>query len=49
MTRAGDDDFADRELSPALAVGEGDIDVSLRPRSLGNSSASRGCANSSSW
>lgn len=28
------DDHADRDLSPALTVGEGDIDVSLRPRSL---------------
>src|ERR1700754_2553925 len=28
------DDFSDREVSPALASGEGDIDVSLRPRSL---------------
>src|SRR5438270_830413 len=28
------DDFVDRELSPVLAVGEGDVDVSLRPRSL---------------
>jgi Holliday junction DNA helicase RuvB len=34
-----DDDFSDhssdRDVSPALTVGEGDIDVSLRPRSLG--------------
>src|ERR1700759_2109090 len=30
----GDDDYADREVSGALASGEGDIDVSLRPRSL---------------
>ncbi|ORV61564.1 ATP-dependent DNA helicase RuvB [Mycobacterium europaeum] len=29
-----DEDYADRELSPALSVGEGDVDVSLRPRSL---------------
>lgn len=25
---------SDRDVSPALTVGEGDIDVSLRPRSL---------------
>ena len=25
----------EREVSPALTVGEGDIDASLRPRSLG--------------
>ena len=29
------DTSADREVSPALTVGEGDIDASLRPRSLG--------------
>ena len=29
------EDYADRDLSPALTVGEGDVDVSLRPRSLG--------------
>src|ERR1700753_2270251 len=28
------EDPSDREVSPALTVGEGDIDVSLRPRSL---------------
>lgn len=27
-------DAADRDVSPALTVGEGDVDVSLRPRSL---------------
>ena len=33
---AGDDDEPDdRDVSPALTVGEGDIDASLRPRSLG--------------
>src|SRR5438309_4873904 len=30
-----DEDPEDREVSAALTVGEGDIDVSLRPRSLG--------------
>ena len=29
-----DDDVEDRELSAALTVGEGDVDASLRPRSL---------------
>src|SRR3984885_3341354 len=29
------EDFSDRDLSPTLTVGEGDVDVSLRPRSLG--------------
>src|SRR5919204_6781941 len=29
-----DDEADDREVSPALTVGEGDIDASLRPRSL---------------
>src|SRR6476619_2403578 len=29
-----DDEPEDREVSPALTVGEGDIDASLRPRSL---------------
>ena len=28
------DDVEDRDVSPALTVGEGDIDASLRPRSL---------------
>src|ERR1700753_3369840 len=28
------EDPSDREVSPALTVGEGDVDVSLRPRSL---------------
>jgi holliday junction DNA helicase RuvB len=34
---SSEDDFSDpdvREVSPALTSGEGDIDVSLRPRSL---------------
>jgi Holliday junction DNA helicase RuvB len=30
-----DDEFAEREVSAALTVGEGDVDASLRPRSLG--------------
>jgi holliday junction DNA helicase RuvB len=30
-----DDDVEDREVSAALTVGEGDVDASLRPRSLG--------------
>src|SRR5512142_3105791 len=29
------DDDPDRDLSPTLTVGEGDVDASLRPRSLG--------------
>ena len=29
------EDHSDRDLSPTLTVGEGDVDVSLRPRSLG--------------
>ena len=29
-----EEDYPDREVTPALTVGEGDIDVSLRPRSL---------------
>ncbi|HEX7825517.1 MAG TPA: Holliday junction branch migration DNA helicase RuvB, partial [Mycobacterium sp.] len=29
------DDDADREVSAALTVGEGDVDASLRPRTLG--------------
>src|SRR3569833_1764439 len=29
-----DEEADDREISPALTVGEGDIDASLRPRSL---------------
>src|SRR5436309_11253855 len=35
MTDDVSEDYAEREVSPALTVGEGDIDVSLRPRSLG--------------
>ena len=35
MTRSDDDDTEDREVSAALTVGEGDVDASLRPRSLG--------------
>src|SRR3954451_18085152 len=38
MSRFDDDepeDSEDREVSAALTVGEGDIDASLRPRSLG--------------
>src|SRR5919109_1006262 len=34
MSRFDDDESEDREVSPALTVGEGDIDASLRPRSL---------------
>ena len=30
-----DEELDDRDVSPALTVGEGDIDASLRPRSLG--------------
>ena len=30
-----DEEPDDRDVSPALTVGEGDIDASLRPRSLG--------------
>lgn len=33
MTPA-EEDWSDRDVSGALAPGEGDIDVSLRPRSL---------------
>src|SRR3981189_102159 len=29
------EDYSDRDLSPTLTVGEGDVDVSLRPRTLG--------------
>ena len=29
-----EDDYSDREVSGAMVSGEGDIDVSLRPRSL---------------
>jgi Holliday junction DNA helicase RuvB P-loop domain len=35
MSRFEDDEAEDRDVSPALTVGEGDIDASLRPRSLG--------------
>jgi Holliday junction DNA helicase RuvB len=35
VSRFDDDEAGDREVSPALTVGEGDIDASLRPRSLG--------------
>ena len=35
MSRFEDDEAQDRDVSPALTVGEGDIDASLRPRSLG--------------
>src|SRR5271163_4445696 len=31
----GEDEFSERDVSAALTVGEGDVDVSLRPRSLG--------------
>ncbi|MBN9636326.1 MAG: Holliday junction branch migration DNA helicase RuvB, partial [Actinobacteria bacterium] len=31
---AGPDEPQDREVSPALTVGEGDVDASLRPKSL---------------
>ena len=34
MNRFDDEDAEDREVSAALTVGEGDIDASLRPRSL---------------
>src|SRR5689334_13629379 len=34
MGRFEGDEPEDREVSPALTVGEGDIDASLRPRSL---------------
>src|ERR1700742_1696841 len=34
MSDDDSEDYSDRDLSPALTVGEGDIDVSLRPRSL---------------
>src|SRR5436309_11393632 len=34
MTDDVSEDYAEREVSPALTVGEGDIDASLRPRSL---------------
>ena len=30
-----EDDDLERDVSPALTVGEGDVDASLRPRSLG--------------
>src|ERR1700754_2075244 len=35
FTDDNDDEQEDREVSAALTVGEGDIDASLRPRSLG--------------
>src|ERR1700743_3215456 len=35
MTEDFEGDFSDRDVSPTLAVGEGDIDGSLRPRTLG--------------
>src|ERR671927_1817777 len=35
MNRFEDEAPEDREVTPALTVGEGDIDASLRPRSLG--------------
>ena len=35
MSPADEDDDEDREVSAALTVGEGDVDASLRPRSLG--------------
>src|ERR1700755_1588832 len=35
MSRFEDDEAEDRDVSPALTVGEGDVDASLRPRSLG--------------
>src|SRR5271154_237636 len=35
MSSADDEEDEDREVSAALTVGEGDVDASLRPRSLG--------------
>lgn len=44
-----EEDIGQREVSAALTVGEGDVDASLRPRSLGSSSDSPECANNFSW
>ena len=43
------DEPDDREVSPALTVGEGDIDASRGRGRCASSSASHGCANNCSW